>query len=172
MVTFDEHGGTYDHVPPPQAPAPPLPEETEMDFRFDRLGVRVPALVISAYTPSAVINDPMHHGSLYLDADAPLRAEAPDRSRRARADDPERRHTLTTPRSPASWPSAFPLYSPPNPEALDPTADGDDDRPLSPPGIGLVALLLARYAPNDPVPRTYREAYEAIHRHGEGLFGT
>jgi phospholipase C len=58
MVTFDEHGGTYDHVPPPNAPAPPLPAETEMGFRFDRLGVRVPALVISAYTPRAVINDP------------------------------------------------------------------------------------------------------------------
>lgn len=141
-----------------------------MDFRFDRLGVRVPTLVISAYTPSAVINEPMHHGSLI--------STLTDRfglkhltARDEHAPTLQNAHTLTTPRAPATWPSTFPLYSPPNPESLDPSADGDDDRPLSPPGAGLVALLLARYAPNDPVPRTYREAYDAIHKHGEALFG-
>ncbi|WP_284255778.1 hypothetical protein [Pseudolysinimonas kribbensis] len=79
--------------------------------------------------------------------------------------------TLDAPRDPSTWPTTFPLYTPPNPESIDPTADGDDDRPLAPPGIGLLALLLAKYAPNEPIPRTYREAYAAVHRHGEGLFG-
>ena len=171
MVTFDEHGGTYDHVPPPAAPAPPLPGETEMGFGFDRLGVRVPTLVISAYTSSRVINERMHHGSLISTLTHRFGLKHLT-ARDEHAPTIQNAHTLTTPRAPSTWPSTFPLYSPPNPESLDPTADGDDDRPLSPPGVGLVALLLARYAPGDPVPRTYREAYDAIHRHGEGLFGT
>ncbi|HEY4224198.1 MAG TPA: alkaline phosphatase family protein [Pseudolysinimonas sp.] len=171
LVTFDEHGGTYDHVPPPGATAPELPQHTEMDFRFDRLGVRVPTLVISAYTPSTVINDEMHHGSLISSLTSRFKLKHLT-ARDEHAPTIDNAHTLTTPRSPATWPSTFPLYTPPNPESVDPTKDGDDDRPLAPPGAGLMALLIARYAPGEPVPRTYREAYEAIHAHGEGLFGT
>ena len=66
LITFDEHGGCYDHVPPPSA-IPPDPNGTsgQMGFRFDRLGVRVPAIVVSAYTDRAtVVNQPMHHNSL------------------------------------------------------------------------------------------------------------
>jgi phospholipase C len=53
IVTFDEHGGFYDHVSPPAAVA------TGDDYRyatagrnfaFNRLGVRVPGIVVSAYT--------------------------------------------------------------------------------------------------------------------------
>ena len=51
IVTWDEHGGFYDHVVPPAAPAPgdgglasPL---NQHGFTFDRYGPRVPALVIS-----------------------------------------------------------------------------------------------------------------------------
>ncbi len=39
IVTYDEHGGFYDHVPPPAA--------VDDDHEFQRLGVRVPALLIS-----------------------------------------------------------------------------------------------------------------------------
>jgi len=43
MVTFDEHGGTYDHVPPPAVlPPDPTAPVGQMGFRFDRSGVRVP----------------------------------------------------------------------------------------------------------------------------------
>jgi phospholipase C len=173
FVTFDEHGGTYDHVPPPAATPPAgMHEGTEMGFRFDRLGVRVPAIVISAYTPArTVINETMHHGSVIrtLCERFGLRfLTARDRH----APSMRNAFTLEAPRDPSTWPTTFPLYTPPNPESVDPTADGDDDRPLAPPGIGLLALLLAKYAPDEPIPRTYREAYAAVHRHGEGLFGT
>ena len=45
MVVFDEHGGTYDHVPPPPA-KPPDPAEPpgQYGFTFDRLGIRLPAI--------------------------------------------------------------------------------------------------------------------------------
>jgi phospholipase C len=55
IVTFDEHGGTYDHVEPPAAKAPwddpkdgtKPPSNYAVDFDFKRFGVRVPLLLIS-----------------------------------------------------------------------------------------------------------------------------
>lgn len=60
VVLFDEHGGCYDHVPPPAAPIPDdIPGE--QGFAFDRFGVRVPALVISPYTEQGtVVRDTFH----------------------------------------------------------------------------------------------------------------
>ncbi len=51
VITFDEHGGCYDHVPPPTGAAAPAPWPLSRDGRFDfsRFGVRVPAIVISSY---------------------------------------------------------------------------------------------------------------------------
>jgi phospholipase C len=54
VITYDEHGGCYDHMPPPRATPPstrPAPEE----FGFDRYGVRVPAVIISPYMPPGSI---------------------------------------------------------------------------------------------------------------------
>jgi phospholipase C len=58
IITFDEHGGFYDHVPPP--PGLPTGDDREYatpqrPFSFDRLGVRVPAIVISAYTEKGTV---------------------------------------------------------------------------------------------------------------------
>lgn len=44
IVTYDEHGGCYDHVPPPPATRPD--GHAQEGFAFDRFGVRVPALII------------------------------------------------------------------------------------------------------------------------------
>jgi phospholipase C len=158
-------------VPPPAATPPGGLHDTEMGFRFDRLGVRVPAIVVSAYTPArTVINETMHHGSVIrtiCDRFGLKYLTARDRH----APTMQNAFTLDAPRDPSTWPTTFPLYTPPNPESIDPTADGDDDRPLSPPGIGLLTLLLTEYAPDEPIPQTYREAYAAVHRHGEDLFG-
>jgi phospholipase C len=55
ILTYDEHGGYYDHVPPPAALAPdsiqPVvnPGESTYDG-FARYGFRVPAIVISPYS--------------------------------------------------------------------------------------------------------------------------
>jgi len=48
IVTFDEHGGCYDHMPPPIAVAPDDAVGPD-GFRFDRYGVRVPAVIVSPY---------------------------------------------------------------------------------------------------------------------------
>lgn len=65
VVTFDEHGGIFDHVAPPAATPPDDAGPGEMGFTFDRLGLRVPSLVVSAYTAAGtVLHDEMHHGSV------------------------------------------------------------------------------------------------------------
>jgi len=72
IITFDEHGGFFDHVPPPGRPdvVPPGDLETadysEFNFKFDQLGVRVPALVISAHTPRGVIDHTLYDHSSIL----------------------------------------------------------------------------------------------------------
>jgi phospholipase C len=46
VITFDEHGGIFDHVPPPRAENP-WPNDLIDGFRFDLMGVRVPTILIS-----------------------------------------------------------------------------------------------------------------------------
>ena len=47
LITYDEHGGNYDHVAPPSNATPPDNSIGEFGFDFKRFGVRVPALLIS-----------------------------------------------------------------------------------------------------------------------------
>jgi phospholipase C len=170
FVTFDEHGGTYDHVPPGAA-VPPDDEAGEMGFGFDRLGVRVPAIAISAYTArNTIINDEMHHSCIISTLTRKYGLEHLT-ARDEHAPTIDNAVNLTRPRQPGTWPDTRPQYVPINPEAAGP-APGDEDRPLSPPGIGLVGLLSARFGPpGEPVPRTYREAFDLVNREGVGLFG-
>jgi phospholipase C len=48
IITFDEHGGTFDHVVPP--PAVP-PDELDPPYIFGRYGVRVPTVLVSPWVP-------------------------------------------------------------------------------------------------------------------------
>ncbi len=66
IITFDEHGGCYDHVSPPVA-TPPDPKVPigQQGFKFDRLGVRVPTVVVSPYIQKGtVISDTHDHTSI------------------------------------------------------------------------------------------------------------
>jgi phospholipase C len=48
LITYDEAGGTYDHVPPPSNATPPGDGTVgELGFDFTRFGVRVPAVLVS-----------------------------------------------------------------------------------------------------------------------------
>ena len=47
VITYDEHGGCYDHVPPPWGATPPDATPGQFGFAFDRFGVRVPTVLIS-----------------------------------------------------------------------------------------------------------------------------
>ena len=59
IITFDEHGGFFDHVPPP--PAVPTGDDATYANAADNFeirilyGIRVPGIVISAYTPAGLV---------------------------------------------------------------------------------------------------------------------
>jgi phospholipase C len=56
IITYDEHGGNYDHVAPPATATPPDGiVGTIQDFNFDRFGVRVPALLISPWIEAGTV---------------------------------------------------------------------------------------------------------------------
>jgi Phosphoesterase family len=71
VIVYDEHGGLYDHVSPPTAPNPDghkwdgNPNSLDPPFDFTRLGVRVPAVLVSPYIETGTIDRTVYdHGSL------------------------------------------------------------------------------------------------------------
>lgn len=66
IITYDEAGGCFDHVQPPSA-TPPYANQpnTEMDFKFDRLGVRVSTVMVSPYIrEGTIISENLTHTSV------------------------------------------------------------------------------------------------------------
>lgn len=60
VVTFDEHGGCFDHVPPPPAVSPdgvvvPGSRPGGSGFDFTRLGVRVPGILVSPWIEEGTV---------------------------------------------------------------------------------------------------------------------
>ncbi|HYW39056.1 MAG TPA: alkaline phosphatase family protein [Terriglobales bacterium] len=78
VIVYDEHGGIYDHVPPPKATPPDDKPSLDPKFNFDRYGVRVPAVIVSAYTSHVVCKDVFDHTSLIATARKVLTTNGPD----------------------------------------------------------------------------------------------
>ena len=62
LIVYDEHGGIYDHVKPPTCTpdmftASANDTGTGMPFAFDRLGVRVPAVLVSPWIQKGTLVD-------------------------------------------------------------------------------------------------------------------
>ena len=96
FLTYDENGGIYDHVPPPQAcspetqdlgdPAPKFmtPEDTEfaakhadINTKFDRYGFRVPLIVVSPYAKRSHVSHTVYdHTSILRFIEAKFRLPA------------------------------------------------------------------------------------------------
>jgi len=70
VLTYDEHGGCYDHVPPPWGATPPdSATESPYDFTFNRFGVRVPTVLISPLIAPGTVyrtssSTPLDHTSI------------------------------------------------------------------------------------------------------------
>jgi phospholipase C len=65
IVTYDEHGGCYDHVAPPWGATPPDDTSGEFGFDFTRFGLRVPTVLISPLIPAGTVF--RAHGPVPLD---------------------------------------------------------------------------------------------------------
>ncbi len=122
IVTYDEHGGCYDHVAPPTIALPPDASAGEFGFDFKRFGLRVPTVLVSPLiAPGTVFrvasgSMPFDHTSILktvqkrwkLPALTARDAAAPDVGAvltlsTARTDDPL--HGVKVPTAPAAHPS-------------------------------------------------------------------
>jgi phospholipase C len=104
IVTYDEHGGCYDHVAPPLGATPPDNSVGEFGFDFTRFGVRVPTVLISPLIPAGVVfrvpatGTPLDHTSILKTVE--LRWSLPNLTARdAAAPDFSAVLTLSTPRT-------------------------------------------------------------------------
>ena len=69
FLTYDEHGGYFDHVPPPAAcvpgDKPPMLQSGNYVADFDHFGIRVPFVVVSPFSkPNFVSHVPHDHTSI------------------------------------------------------------------------------------------------------------
>ena len=70
IITYDEHGGCYDHVPPPSGATPPDNNAGEFGFGFTRFGVRVPTVLVSPLVQAGTVyrvpagSAPLDHTSI------------------------------------------------------------------------------------------------------------
>lgn len=174
LITFDEPGGTYDHVPPPSAVPPDVSGPGEMGFTFDRLGCRIPAILVSAFIePGSIFNQTMNASSVVATLSTQYGLK-PLTNRDAQAPVMFPAFNRADPRPSSEWPVTKPLWQSPNPEAVPHPADVRPDHPLSEPAKGILGLLYARFgteAEKRNVPQTFAEAYNALDKYGEGLFG-
>jgi phospholipase C len=113
LISWDEPGGTYDHVPPGPVPPPdPSAPPGEMGFAFDRSGYRVPAIIVSPWVESgAVHNDEYRHTSLIATLRKRWGLGDAFSQRDASARTFDHLFALDTPRDPQEWTSvtAHPL---------------------------------------------------------------
>ncbi len=125
LVCFDEHGGTFDHVPPPAVvPPDPAAPAGQMGFGFDRSGVRVPAIAISAWIPEkTVINHEYRHTAVIQTLRQRWQLGAPLTARDGASRDLAPVLSLDSPRDPDGWPEVAPRPVPPfSPARLPPGA--------------------------------------------------
>ncbi len=107
LITFDEHGGTYDHVPPPLVP-PPVPGAApgQLGFAFDRSGVRVPAIAVSPWVAErTVVTSQYRHTSIIATLRKRWALGDPLTARDTVAPDIAPLLSLDVPRDPQDWPA-------------------------------------------------------------------
>lgn len=107
VVLYDEHGGFYDHVAPPAA-VPTGSKGRKTGFMFDRLGPRVPAVVVSPLIPRNRIDHRQYEHSSIISTLIDLFELDPLTKRSSASSGLKHLATLTTPRTdaPMTLPSA------------------------------------------------------------------
>lgn len=93
LIVYDEHGGIFDHVIPPPCvkdrfQSSQLDPSTGQGFFFDRLGVRVPAVLVSPWIPrGTVVNRTFDHASIPATITKFFQLNYPDAGPREKAAD-------------------------------------------------------------------------------------
>ncbi len=141
ILTWDEHGGFFDHAVPPEAPAPgdtePSSKYNQYGFTFQQYGARVPAVIVSPLIPRNRIDHRLYdHTSIPATVEA-LFGLASLTKRDAAANRLDALITLSTPRSDCPETLPQPAVSTDSPAAnvTSPTAPATQvtDKPVTRP---------------------------------------
>ncbi|HLH60340.1 MAG TPA: alkaline phosphatase family protein [Ktedonobacteraceae bacterium] len=115
IVTYDEHGGFYDHVHPPRAVAPgdkpTNPENNRSSFDFKQLGVRVPAVIVSPLIPKNTIDHTVYDHTSVLATVESIFGLPPLTERDKQANSLNHLFSLDAPRADAPATLPDPAYS-------------------------------------------------------------
>jgi phospholipase C len=144
IITYDEHGGFYDHVPPPQTVAPgdatTDPANDLYHFDFRQLGVRVAAVIISPLIPRGTIDHTVYDHTSVLATVESIFGLQPLTERDKHANTLNHLFSLATPRTDA-------------PTTLPAPADSGIRCPGDPGASATTKLLVTDAAPaTEPVP--------------------
>ena len=102
VITYDEHGGFYDHLPPPAAPPPNDGSGftyNKSHFPFDLYGVRVPAIVVSPLIAAKSVDHTVYDHSSIIATVERLYGLSPMTGRDSKANDLRRLLTTAVPRT-------------------------------------------------------------------------
>jgi len=151
VVTYDEHGGCYDHVAPPSGATPPDNSAGEYGFDFERFGLRVPTVLVSPLIEAGTVfrvtdgSTPFDHTSVLKTVE--LRWGLPSLTARdAAAPDISAVLTLAAPRT------DDPLSGVVVPVAAEPNPSADLPSHLLQVHAQLVSRLPVPGAPHGPPP--------------------
>ncbi|MEA2898192.1 MAG: phospholipase [Bradyrhizobium sp.] len=146
IVTWDEHGGFYDHVAPRSAVPPgdtqPNSKYNHYGFTFGQYGVRVPAVVVSPLIPANIIDGrPYDHASIPATVEAAF-GLAPLTARDAAANNVLSLLSLARPRTdaPRTLPNPVRLVAPKIRQRVPKLSETVDSGNL--PGLLLAAMRL------------------------------
>jgi phospholipase C len=90
IVLHDEHGGLYDHVAPGEAENPDGKSSADPKFDFDRLGLRVPAILVSPFLKAQTESTVYEHASIVRTVREHFCPEQPELNKRDAAATPLR----------------------------------------------------------------------------------
>jgi hypothetical protein len=179
VITYDEHGGFYDHVLPGRAPNPdgqnsPNPDDrTSIKipfFGFDRIGLRVPAVIVSPWIAKGTVEHRMlQHTSIIKTVSEIFGLNGPlnrrDESAQSFAD---LFHVADQPRSAEEMPES--LNRAPLEEIVESVVAGVPLHPADEPlddltrdwALGMLSLLSGGLESVEETPTTQGEAGAAI----------
>ena len=166
IITYDEHGGCYDHVspvpvtPPYQGVTPPYSHPNEFGFEFNRSGLRVPTVLVSAYLKkNTILHTPFEHTSVIKTLKE--KHGFPYLTKRDETNPYSLNNVfnLDKPRDRSTWPVTVP-----RPHKNYGDREYFNDERLSGYQRGFVAIAMKHAGINKPVPETIGEGLEMMKR--------
>ena len=144
IITYDEHGGFFDHVVPPPAPYPDDTPVIKSQFgcKFNQCGPRVPAVIVSPFIAKNTIDHSFYDHSSILKGTEDVLGLQPLTNRDRHALSPSAAFSLDAPRT--DCPTSLKANN--KTAVAKEAATMSDDEPLPPNGILDVMLYVAAKA--------------------------